>query len=123
VLAAADFDLKFTNILASWKESAHDPSILAVSLARANGSNTHDGKFYLEYDGYACQLGVLPPFRKTRYHLNKFSARNRPKNAKELFNLRHSRPSVNIEREFVSLKNRFKLLEKNCSTLTSSKSS
>jgi hypothetical protein len=47
VLATVDFDLKFTNVLAGWKESAHDPNILADSLARADGSNTHDGKFYI----------------------------------------------------------------------------
>jgi hypothetical protein len=29
-------------------------------------------------------------FRKTQYHLNEFSPRNRPQNAEELFNLRHS---------------------------------
>jgi hypothetical protein len=52
-----------------------------------------------------------PPFRKTRYHLNAFSSRNRPQNAEELFNLRHSSLRVTIERAFAALKNRFKILD------------
>ncbi|KAK1579412.1 hypothetical protein QYE76_017645 [Lolium multiflorum] len=49
--------------------------------------------------------------RKTRYRLNEFSLRNRPQTAKELFNLRHSRLRVTIERAFAALKNRFKVLD------------
>jgi hypothetical protein len=52
-----------------------------------------------------------PPFRKTQYHLNEFSSRNRPQNAEELFNLRHSILRVTIERAFAALKNRFKILD------------
>jgi hypothetical protein len=53
-----------------------------------------------------------PPtlFKKTRYHLNEFSPRNRPQNA-ELFNIRHSSLRVTIERAFAALKNRFKILD------------
>ncbi|KAK1663357.1 hypothetical protein QYE76_051516 [Lolium multiflorum] len=61
--------------------------------------------------GYACRPGILPPFRKTRYHLNEFSAKHRPLNARELFNLRHSSLRVTIERAFAALKNRFKVLD------------
>ncbi|XP_071680122.1 uncharacterized protein [Lolium perenne] len=50
-------------------------------------------------------------FPKTKYHLNEFIARNRPQNAKELFNLRHSSLRVTIERAFVALKNTFKVLD------------
>jgi hypothetical protein len=45
-----------------------------------------------------------PPF-------NKFSSRNIPQNAKELFNLMHSSLRVTIERAFAALKNRFKILD------------
>src|SRR5664279_2691017 len=48
---------------------------------------------------------------KTRYHLNEFSSRHGPQNAKELFNLRHSSLRVTIERAFAALKNRFKILD------------
>jgi hypothetical protein len=52
-----------------------------------------------------------PTLQKTRYHLNEFSPRKRPQNAKELFGLRHSSLRVTIERTFASLKNRFNVLD------------
>ena len=90
VLAAVDFDLKFTYVLAGWEGSAYDANILTDSMSRPDGINIPDGKFYLGDAGYACRPGILPPFRKTRYHLNEFSGRNFPRIAQELFNLRHS---------------------------------
>ena len=67
--------------------------------------------FYLGDAGYACRPGVLPPFRKTRYHLNEFGSRCGPATAKELFNIRHSSLRVTVERAFDALKNRFKILD------------
>ena len=66
MLAAVDFDLKFTYVLASWEGSAHDANILTDSMSQPDGINISDGKFYLGDDGYACRLGILPPFKKTR---------------------------------------------------------
>ncbi|XP_071677104.1 uncharacterized protein [Lolium perenne] len=63
------------------------------------------------HDGYGCRPGILPPSRKTRYHLNEFSAKHQPLNARELFNLRHSSLRITIERAFAALKNRFKVLD------------
>ena len=111
VLAAVDFDMRFTSVLAGWEGSAHDASILAHSLSRPDGLQIPEGKFYLGDAGCACRPGILPPFRKTRYHLNEFSPRYRPQNAKELFNLRHSSLRVTIERAFAALKNMFKVLD------------
>jgi hypothetical protein len=37
VLAAVDFDLKFTYVLAGWEGSAHNALILADALERADG--------------------------------------------------------------------------------------
>jgi hypothetical protein len=37
VLAAVDFDLKFTYVLAGWEGSAHDALILADALERVDG--------------------------------------------------------------------------------------
>ena len=79
MLAAVDFDLKFTYVLAGWEGSAHDANILTDNMSRPDGINIPDGKFYLEDAGYACRPGILPPFRKTRYHLNEFSGRNYPR--------------------------------------------
>ncbi|XP_051201847.1 protein ALP1-like [Lolium perenne] len=111
VLAAADFDMRFTYVLAGWEGSAHDASILADSLPRPDGLQIPNGKFYIGDAGYACRHGILPPFRKTRYHLNEFSTKHRPLNARELFNPRHSNLRVTIERAFAALKNRFKVLD------------
>ena len=90
VLAAVDFKMRFTYVLAGWEGSSHDASILADSMSRPDGINIPDGKFYLGDAGYACRPSVIPPFRATRYHLNEFSSRNCPRDAKELFNLSHS---------------------------------
>jgi hypothetical protein len=51
------------------------------------------------------------PFRKTRYHLNDFSARKGLQNVKELFNLRYSRLRFTTWRVLAALKNRFKVLD------------
>jgi len=36
-MAAVDFDLRFTYVLAGWEGSAHDAIILADALQRQNG--------------------------------------------------------------------------------------
>lgn len=51
------------------------------------------------------------PFRGVRYHLSEFGSRNRPTNARELFNLRHSSLRVTVERAIGALKNRFRILD------------
>ena len=60
--------------------------------------------------GYACRNGFLPPYRGVRYHLSEFGA-NRPTNARELYNLRHSSLRVIVERAIGALKNRFRILD------------
>ena len=44
VLAAVDFDLKFTYVLAGWEGSAHDATILADALERDDGLRVPEGK-------------------------------------------------------------------------------
>jgi len=44
VLAAVDFDLKFTYVLAGWEGSAHDVTILADALERDDGLRVAEGK-------------------------------------------------------------------------------
>ena len=48
VLAAVDFDLKFTYVLAGWEGSAYDANILSDSMSRHDGINIPDGKFLME---------------------------------------------------------------------------
>ena len=56
-------------------------------------------------------VGVLPPFKKTKYHLNEFSSRNYPKISHELFHLSHSSLRVTVERAFGALNNRFTIID------------
>ena len=110
VMAAVDFDLKFTYVLAGWEGTAHDAVVLADALERENGLQVPEGKFYLVDAGYGAKPGFMPPFRAVRYHLNEWG-NNPVQNAEELFNLRHSSLRVTIERAFGSLKRRFKILD------------
>jgi hypothetical protein len=64
VLAAVDFDLKFTYVLAGWEGSAHDASILNNNLNRPDGIQLPKDKFYLGDAGYAYRPGILPPSAK-----------------------------------------------------------
>jgi hypothetical protein len=43
VLAAVDFDLKFTYVLARWEGSSHDALILADTLDKADGLTMPQG--------------------------------------------------------------------------------
>ena len=45
VLAAVDFDLRFTYILAGWEGSAHDALILADALQRPDGLKVPQGTY------------------------------------------------------------------------------
>ena len=99
VMAAVDFDLRFTYVLAGWEGSAHDALVLADALSRERGlqvpqGNKIDldmivhmlskplspiyvfflGKYYLVDVGYGAKLGFLPPFRNVRYHLNEWGS-------------------------------------------------
>jgi hypothetical protein len=104
-------------VLECWEGPTHDASILADNLPRPDEMQIPDGKFYLGDVGCVFHPGILPPFRKTRYHLNKVSPRNRSWNADELFNLGHSRFRVSIKRAFVALKTVLKSLTRNHYTL------
>lgn len=70
------------------------------------------GGFLLADAGYGLCKKLLTPYRGVRYHLREFaeSKHHRPRNAKELFNLRHSSMRMMIERCFGVMKNRFKIL-------------
>ncbi|XP_052165047.1 uncharacterized protein LOC127782013 [Oryza glaberrima] len=90
VMAAVDFDLRFTYVLAGWEGSAHDALILADALERDDGLSVPSGKYYLVDVGYATRPGFLPPYHGCRYHLKEYDRRNYPRDSRELFNLRHS---------------------------------
>jgi hypothetical protein len=95
-------------VLAGSESSAHDASILPDSLW-PDGSKILDGKFYLGDVGYACQPRVLPPFRKTRYHLMSL-VQGSGYGMQKICSILDSQVLVTIEMDFVSLNYRFKLL-------------
>ncbi|KAJ3678228.1 hypothetical protein LUZ60_002031 [Juncus effusus] len=109
ILAAVDFNLHFTYVLAGWEGTAHDALVLNNAIEREDGICVPDGKYYLVDAGYSTQPGFISPFRGVRYHLKEFSS-NPPTTDKELFNLRHSSLRTTVERAFGALKNRFKIL-------------
>ena len=53
--------------------------------------------------------GLITPYRGQRYHLKEYS-RNPPRNAHELFNLRHASLRNAIERAFGVLKKHFPII-------------
>ncbi|KAF0703189.1 hypothetical protein AaE_015505 [Aphanomyces astaci] len=95
VLAACDFDLMFTYVLAGWEGSAGD------------GKTVYD----IMDAGFALTTKCLTPYRSTRYHLKEFGrGRQGPQTKEELFNLRHAMLRNVIERIFGILKRRFPVL-------------
>ncbi|KAM3329114.1 hypothetical protein ACQJBY_026282 [Aegilops geniculata] len=110
VMAAIDFDLRFTHVLARWEGSAHDDAVLVDAIECENGPCVPQGKFYLVDAGYGAKPGFLPPFHGMRYHLTEWG-NNHVRDARELFNFRHSSLRVPVERAFSSLKRRFKVLD------------
>ncbi|KAH9114247.1 hypothetical protein LEN26_013057 [Aphanomyces euteiches] len=111
VLAVCTFDLRFSYVLAGWEGSASDGRVLDDAL-RAKGLVIPQGKMLLGDAGYGLKENLMTPYRGVRYHLREWaSGSQRPQNAKELYNLRHSQQRNSIERIFGVLKTRFKILE------------
>ena len=109
VLAVANFDCTFSYVLTGWEGSAHDSRVL--NDAKTKGLALFAGKFYLGDAGYALSTYVLTPYRGVRYHLKEWGLANqRPQNAKELYNYRHSSLRNVIERIFGIVKKRFPIL-------------
>ncbi|XP_028204632.1 putative nuclease HARBI1 isoform X2 [Glycine soja] len=109
VLAACNFDMKFTYVLPGWEGTASDSRILKDALSREDSLKIPEGKYYLGDAGFMLKRGVLTPYRGVRYHLKEYSIRS-PQNSKELFNHRHASLRNVIERCFGVLKKRFPIL-------------
>ena len=70
------------------------------------------GKYYLVDTGYLNMEGFIAPFEGVRYHLHEYrGAHQLPRNAKELFNHRHSSLSNAMWKSFNVLKERFPILK------------
>ena len=111
VLAVVDHELPFTYVLPGWEGSTHDGRVLGSACAD-HSFGAPASKYYLADAGYTNTPITMVPYRGVRYHLREVrDAQIKPRNAKELFNLRHSSLRNVIERAFGILKRRFQVFD------------
>ncbi|XP_057481352.1 uncharacterized protein LOC130768336 [Actinidia eriantha] len=113
VLAACTFDLQFIFIYPGWEGSVTDSRVLRAVLddPDQNFPQIPEGKYYLVDWGYSNTEGFIAPFQGIRYHIQEYrGAHLLPRNAKELFNHRHSSLRNAIQKSFQVLKTRFPIL-------------
>ncbi|KAK9983014.1 hypothetical protein SO802_032539 [Lithocarpus litseifolius] len=113
VMAACDFDLLFTFVMAGWEGAAHDTRIFLDAIRRqsVNFPKPPPGKYYLVDAGYPLRKGYLPPYKGQRYHLSDFQRAGRGNHIEERFNYVHSSLRSAIERTFGVWKNKWKILK------------
>ncbi|XP_075634759.1 uncharacterized protein LOC142607218 [Castanea sativa] len=113
VMAACDFDLLFTFVMAGWEGAAHDTRIFLDAIRRqsVNFPKPPLGKYYLVDAGYPLRKGYLPPYKGQRYHLSDFRRAGRGNHIEERFNYVHSSLRSAIERTFGVWKNKWKILK------------
>lgn len=110
VLAIVTFDLRYCYVLPGWEGSAHDSRVLTDVVVN-HGFSVPEDKYYLADAGYCNSDYAMIPYQGVRYHLREQNlAGQKPENAKELFNLRHSRLRNAVGRIFGVDKKRFKIL-------------
>jgi hypothetical protein len=110
VLAACNFEMEFTYILAGWEGSAHDGTVYRDAHYN-QGFITPPMKYWLGDAGYPNTDTILVPYRGTRYHLKEHRlSGKKPENSKELFNLRHASLRNVIERIFGVIKRKYQIL-------------
>ncbi|KAF0729571.1 hypothetical protein Ae201684P_001163 [Aphanomyces euteiches] len=109
VLAACDFNMVFTYVLAGWEGSAGDGRIYADALEKRYVLS--DMKYDIMDAGFALTLKCLTPYRGTRYHLKEYGqGSQKPRSKEGLFNLRHAMLRNVVERIFGVLKKRFPVM-------------
>ncbi|ETV63666.1 hypothetical protein H257_19400 [Aphanomyces astaci] len=97
VLAACDFDLQFTYVLAGWEGTAGDGKL--YEAAKQAGLALSGTGYDILDAGFGLTKSALTPYRGTRYHLKEFAlGSRRPQKIEELFNLRHASLRNVIER-------------------------
>jgi DDE superfamily endonuclease len=102
--------MRFVYILAGWEGSAHDARVLSDAQITYNFI-TPKGRYWLGDAGYGNSEFVMAPYRGVKYHLKEVrQSDQKPENAKELFNLRHSSLRNVIERIFGVLKRQWQIL-------------
>ncbi|KAH6766125.1 nuclease HARBI1-like protein [Perilla frutescens var. hirtella] len=99
-------------VLSGWECSAHDSKLLNDALSRTNDLQVPQGKYFLVDCGFTNRRQFLAHLRGVRYHLKDFGGQGRhPRNASELFNLRHASLRNVIERIFCVFKSRFTIFK------------
>ncbi|CAN1801848.1 hypothetical protein LINPERHAP1_LOCUS23129 [Linum perenne] len=93
-LGVVNQSLQFTYCLVGWEGSSHD---------RESYEMPFQGNYYLVDAGYMNASGVLAPYRGQRYHLQEWGA-NRPRSAKDFFNMKHSKARNVVKCAFRILK-------------------
>ncbi|XP_022843271.1 uncharacterized protein LOC111366808 [Olea europaea var. sylvestris] len=121
VLAACDFNLFFTFVLAGYSGNTHDACMLARAI---HDSKIHFplpalGKYYLVDSGFAHRPRYMAPYKGSDilYHFQQFrdertGSHRRFRNTREKFNFRHSSCRNVIERAFGVWKERWKILDR-----------
>ena len=110
MLAVVDHNRLFTFVYPGWEGSAHDGRVLTAARLLKTPLRCPPNRYYLADAGYTNTPTTLVPYRGVRYHLRETEeAQMRPRNAKELFNLRHSSLRNVVERTFGIFKNRFQI--------------
>ncbi|KAL6847160.1 hypothetical protein ACP4OV_023013 [Aristida adscensionis] len=110
VMLACDFDLNFVYVSTGWEGSASDARVLNSAIKF--GFQVPRGKYYLVDGGNANTPSFLAPYRGAQYHVKGQGQNNcRPRDYKELFNLRHARLRNHIERAIGILKMRFPIFK------------
>ncbi|XP_047964889.1 uncharacterized protein LOC125209330 [Salvia hispanica] len=104
--------MRFLYFLPGWEGSAGDAHVLRDVVTREEGAlMVPKGNYYLCDNGYANSEGFLTPYKGVRYHLKEWRIdTQRPQNAQELFNSRHTKARNVIERAFAVLKMRWGIL-------------
>ncbi|XP_047944172.1 uncharacterized protein LOC125190814 [Salvia hispanica] len=103
--------MRFLYFLPGWEGSAGDSRVLRDAVHREGGLRVPKGNYFLCDNGYANSEGFLTPYKGVRYHLKEWGVgTQRPQNAQEMFNLRHTKARNIIERAFVVVKMRWAVL-------------
>lgn len=109
VFAAVRSNKSFSFVMAGAEGSMCDQTLCSIALE--NGFTIPSDRFYLGDAGFGLRKGILTPFPSVRYHLQDWrDAERKPRNAKELYNLRHARLRAVVEQAFGALKRRWKII-------------
>lgn len=102
IMAACDWDICFTYVMAGWERTAHDARLFDYALTRPDMKFPHppQGKYYLLDAGYPTPRRYLGPYISHRYHFPDFRRSSRFANNNEIFNYYHSSLRTTIERTF-----------------------